>query len=135
VRTASQQIVGHEQSIRVLGEQRRRLDWSEIDDREEILDIARQITALRQQITAAQGQMASLNCPDTRKPGSWQLVWRYVGNTIGFGHAINDDRPFWIGDFNGDGRTDILFHFRGDLNWWLGSMSGNSLNWALVGTW
>ena len=52
------------------------------------------------------------------EPRGQQLVWSLVGNTAGFGHAINDPRPFWIGDFNGDGRSDILFYFRGDLNWW-----------------
>jgi hypothetical protein len=67
--------------------------------------------------------------------GTGQLTWSFAGNTAGFGHAINDGRPFWIGDFNGDGGADVLFHFRGDLNWWRGSVSGNSLNWTLAGTW
>ena len=30
------------------------------------------------------------------------------------------DGPFWIADFNGDGRADVLFNFPGDKNWWLG---------------
>ena len=46
--------------------------------------------------------------------------WSHVGNTAGFGHAINDGRPFWIGDFTGNGSTDVLFYFPGDDNWWLG---------------
>jgi len=45
-----------------------------------------------------------------------QLQWRLVGNTTGFGQ-VWDGRPFWIGDFNGDGRTIVLFYFPGDRNW------------------
>ena len=64
-----------------------------------------------------------------------QLQWTLAGNTKGFGHGINDGRPFWIGDFNGDGRADILFYFPGDDNWWLGTFSSgsNQLNWSLAG--
>jgi hypothetical protein len=104
-------------------------------DRLEILAINRQITALNQQITAANSQMASLSCPATPNPGGKQLAWSHAGNTAGFGHAINDGRPFWIGDFTGDGRTDVLFNFRGDLNWWRGSISGTTLGWTLAGNW
>ena len=38
-----------------------------------------------------------------------------------FGHAINDGRPFWVSDFSGDGRADVLFYYPGDDNWWLAS--------------
>jgi len=62
-----------------------------------------------------------------------QLAWSNAGNTVGFGHAINDGRPFWIGDFNGNGRSDVLFYYPGDDNWWLGSHDGNQLSWSLVG--
>ena len=54
-----------------------------------------------------------------------QLQWSLAGNTAGFGHGINDGRPFWTGDFNGNGRTDVLFYYPGDDNWWLGSHDGN----------
>jgi hypothetical protein len=62
-----------------------------------------------------------------------QLQWRLVGNTIGFGQ-IWDGRPFWIGDFNGDGRKDVLFYYPGDKNWWLGrfDLAGN-LTWNFAG--
>ena len=79
--------------------------------------------------------MASLSCPVTPNPGGKQLAWSHAGNTAGFGHAINDGRPFWVGDFTGDGRADVLFHFRGDLNWWRGSVSGTTLGWTLAGNW
>jgi len=62
-----------------------------------------------------------------------QLNWALVGNTAGFGHAINDGRPFWIGDFNGDGRDDVLFYYPGDDNWWLGGFAGAQLNWTSAG--
>ncbi len=52
-----------------------------------------------------------------------QLAWSFVGNTAGFGHAINDGRPFWTGDFTGDGKADVLFYFPGDDNWWVGSLT------------
>jgi Metallo-peptidase family M12B Reprolysin-like len=61
------------------------------------------------------------------------LQWSLAGNTAGFGHAINDGRPFWIGDFNGDGHDEVLFYYPGDDNWWLGTFSGTSLSWQLVG--
>src|SRR5215207_9688857 len=60
-----------------------------------------------------------------------QLRWGLVGNTTGFGQ-IWDGRPFWIGDFNGDGRADVLFYYGGDGNWWLGSHDGSQLRWNLV---
>jgi hypothetical protein len=64
-----------------------------------------------------------------------QLQGRLVGNTAGFGHAINDGRPFWIGNSSGAGGLDVLFHFRGDLNWWRGSVAGGALGWTLAATW
>ncbi len=48
-------------------------------------------------------------CPDLHR----------VGDTSGFGD-LNDGRPFWVGDFTGDGSTDVLFYYPGDDNWWLG---------------
>ena len=60
------------------------------------------------------------------------LTWNLAGNTRGFGQ-VWDGRPFWIGDFNGDGKSDVLFHFPGDHNWWLGTFSGTTLSWSLAG--
>jgi len=62
-----------------------------------------------------------------------QLAWNFAGNTSGFGQ-VWDGRPFWIADFTGDGRADVLFHYSGDGNWWRGSFSGNQLQWILTGT-
>jgi hypothetical protein len=129
------EISGQEGSIRALQEELVGLDPRNPGDRAEIREIRHQITALRQQITAEQGQMATLGCPVTPNPGGWQLSWTFVGNTAGFGHAINDGRPFWVGDFDGSGSTDVLFHYRGDLNWWRGSIGGGSLAWTLAANW
>jgi hypothetical protein len=48
-----------------------------------------------------------------------RMIWKLAGNTNGF-DQVGDGRPIWIGDFNGDGRQDVLFYFPGDGNWWLG---------------
>ncbi len=48
-----------------------------------------------------------------------ELAWSFAGNTNGFGQ-VADGRPIWIGDFNGNSKSDVLFYFPGDGNWWLG---------------
>ena len=60
------------------------------------------------------------------------LNWTLVGNTAGFGN-LADGRPFWTGDFTGSGHTEVLFYYPGDGNWWLGTITGTTLNWGLVG--
>ena len=39
-----------------------------------------------------------------------------------------------IGDFNGDGKADILFYYPGDDNWWLGTFGTDSKihQWVLA---
>ncbi len=61
------------------------------------------------------------------------LAWTLAGNTAGFGHGINDGRPFWIGDFDGSGRQEVLFYYPGDGNWWLGTFTGTQLTWSFAG--
>jgi hypothetical protein len=75
---------------------------------------------------------------DASQPSGQTLQWELVGNTAGFGHAINDGRPFWTGNFRGADQADILFYYPGDDNWWLGHYdasqpSGQTLQWELVG--
>lgn len=60
------------------------------------------------------------------------LSWVKAGNTAGFGQ-VWDGRPFWIGDFTGEGKQDVLFYFKGDGNWWLGRLSTGQLSWNLAG--
>ena len=64
--------------------------------------------------------------------GNGQLTWQLAGNTAGFGQ-VADGRPFWTGNFSGTGNTQIMFYYPGDHNWWLGTVSGTSLNWQLAG--
>jgi hypothetical protein len=61
------------------------------------------------------------------------LDWALVGNTAGFGQ-VADGRPFWVGDFTGSGKDEILFYYPGDSNWWLGAIAGGTLGWSLVGS-
>jgi hypothetical protein len=71
---------------------------------------------------------------------NWSLAWANAGNTEGkngspwnFGN-MHDDRPFWVGDFRGLGRDQILFYSPGDNNWWLGTFdTSGSLTWILAG--
>ena len=58
-----------------------------------------------------------------------QLRWQQVGNTSGFGD-VADGRPFWVGQFSGRARDDILFYFPGDSNWWLGNFAELTLRWT-----
>jgi hypothetical protein len=129
------QIAEHRARIRELQAAKAQLNPRDPADRLEILELGRLITAERQAITAAQSRMTQLSCPITPNPGGKQLTWSLLGNTAGFGHGINDGRPFWIGDFTGDGAADVVFHYRGDLNWWLGKASSGALSWVLSGTW
>jgi hypothetical protein len=65
---------------------------------------------------------------------SGSLAWELVGNTLGFGHAINTAMKFWVGDFQGVGRTQVLFYYYGDGNWWLGTIQTNGqLTWENAG--
>ena len=63
-----------------------------------------------------------------------RLSWSFAGKSMArFGHAINDGRPFWVGDFDGDGQADVLMYYPGDGNWWLGAHSGGQLQWRFIG--
>jgi hypothetical protein len=65
--------------------------------------------------------------------GNGAVTWNLAGNTTGFGQ-VWDGRPFWTGDFAGDGKTDILFYYKGDGNWWLGRFNAaGQLIWNLAG--
>jgi hypothetical protein len=65
-------------------------------------------------------------------PTAGGLRWTQAGNTAGFGQ-VGDGRPFWTGDFTGTGHTQVLFYYPGDQNWWVGTVNGTSLSWALWG--
>jgi hypothetical protein len=50
----------------------------------------------------------------------------------GFGN-LADGRPIWIGNFSRTDRAEVLFYFRGDGRWWLGTHDGNQFVWNLIG--
>jgi|GEM_PF-2765862 len=62
--------------------------------------------------------------------------WSLISNTSGFGNILSNEHRIWTGDFTGDGRTDVLFHYVGDGHWWLGLLaaSNNQLQWSLIST-
>ena len=75
--------------------------------------------------------------------GTWYLGIGTASNTIwfgtvttdtaGFGDILESSHKIFVGDFNGDGRTDMLFYYNGDGNWWLGAAQpSGALNWSLV---
>ena len=63
---------------------------------------------------------------------SGELVMDLAGNTAGFGDAPVGC-PTWIGNFSRSDRAEVLFHYPGDKNWWLGSHDGNQLQWSFAG--
>jgi hypothetical protein len=60
------------------------------------------------------------------------LSWRHAGNTAGFGDLLDPSRGFHEGDFNGDGKADLLFHYAGNGDWWLGASDGSALRWSRI---
>jgi len=62
-----------------------------------------------------------------------QLGWSLVSQSAGFGNLIDGQHPVWLGDFTGSGHTQVMFHYSGDGNWWLGDMAGGQLGWSLRG--
>ena len=68
-----------------------------------------------------------------RFDGAGKLNWDLAGNTAGFGQ-VGDGRPFWVEDFTGTGKREVLFYFPGDRNWWLGRFdAAGKLSWDLAG--
>jgi hypothetical protein len=67
------QISSQEAEIRQLQQLKNVLDPRDLGDRQEIRDLNRQITALRQQISQEHQEMAGLQCPAVPNPGGLQL--------------------------------------------------------------
>ena len=56
--------------------------------------------------------------------GGASLTWRLVGNTASM------VGPFWVEDFDADGRSNLLFHNPVNGSWSLGTIStGGALSW------
>jgi len=61
-----------------------------------------------------------------------KIAYSLAGNTAGFGGAEGVSL-FWTGDFTGSGKTQTLFWFPGDQNYWLGQFNGNQIAYSLAG--
>ena len=59
------------------------------------------------------------------------LGWAKAGTT-GFGYD-QSNHPTWVADFTGAGKSQILFCWPADQNWWLGTFTGPNLGWAKAG--
>ena len=67
------------------------------------------------------------------------MSWTRAGNTSGqagspwnFGN-ISTGCPFFTGDFTGSGKTEVMFYYPGDGNWWLATFAGTAMSWQLKG--
>ncbi len=80
------------------------------------------------------GRSRATRGPWARSGTGGQLQWASVGNTIGFGHGINDGRPFWAARFSRTDKGQILFYFGGDGHCWLGTFNGSAIDWTLAAT-
>ncbi len=61
-----------------------------------------------------------------------QLNWSKVATTSGYGNLLDGSHALYTGDFDGNGKADVLMYYNGDGNWWLGASSGTQLNWSQV---
>jgi hypothetical protein len=62
------------------------------------------------------------------------FAWHKAGNTAGFGNLLDASHRVLVGDFDKDGKTDVLFHYAGDGAWWMGISDGSQLAWHQAGT-
>jgi hypothetical protein len=68
--------------------------------------------------------------------GDWvdgQFRWSLVSQSGGFGDLLDGRHPIFLGNFNGSGRTQVLFYYNGDGNWWHADWQGGSFVWSLIG--
>lgn len=63
---------------------------------------------------------------------TYLLSWQQVGDTSAFG-SLNDGRPFWTGNFSTAGQAQLMFYSPSDQNWWLGTVTGEQLQWHQAG--
>ncbi len=73
--------------------------------------------------------------------GSWRLgasdgtnlTFTTISTNAGFGDLLDGAHRTFVGDFNGDGKSDVLFYYKGDGALWLGTSSGTALGWTKAG--
>jgi hypothetical protein len=62
------------------------------------------------------------------------LTWSTAAAVGGFGNLLDGAHAFVDGDFDGDGKEDLLFYYNGDGSLWLGRSSGSTLTFGQVGS-
>jgi hypothetical protein len=55
------------------------------------------------------------------------LSWNNPYTNTGFGNLLDGNHSFYIGDFTGDGKADVVFYNNGDGHWWLGVSDGTNI--------
>ena len=59
--------------------------------------------------------------------------WHGAGSAAGLCDLLDSRRRLFIGDYSGDRKTDALFYYNGDGNWWMGTSNGRVLDWRGAG--
>jgi hypothetical protein len=62
------------------------------------------------------------------------LHWRKLGEVGNFGDLLDGRHALEVGDFSGDGKSDLLIHHSRDGHLWLGRSDGATLTWSLAGS-
>jgi hypothetical protein len=63
------------------------------------------------------------------------LDWSSAGNTSGFGNLLDGSHVMYDGDFNGDGKSDVLFYYNAGAGaLWQGNSSGTTFTWVNAGS-
>ena len=59
-----------------------------------------------------------------------KIKWSLVNNCKDFGNLTDKSIRIFTGDFTGSGKTELLFYYSGDGNWWHGSFIDNTFQWS-----
>ena len=62
-----------------------------------------------------------------------QFLWRRASTTAGYGNLLDPGRTLVTGDFDGDGRTDLLSYSSNDGALRVARSVGNGLTWSEAG--
>ena len=61
------------------------------------------------------------------------LTWTSANTSTGFGNLLDGKHDIHVGDYNGDGKTDVAFYSSPDGNWWIGLSNGTTITWSGAG--